>query len=79
MEEIIEKGINIAPSSSHGHFVKSTIKVINLDKINETFLVEEPSILETNNHTTLEINEPCIITCQQVFNPFEQSFNKAKD
>lgn len=45
--------INVAPSSTSGHFITKTNKVINLDNVNETFFVEEPAELVTQNHTTL--------------------------
>ena len=53
--------------------------VINLDNINETFLVEGESQLETKNHTTLQMKEDCLITCQTVYNPFKNAFVKSKD
>lgn len=72
---------NVAPSSTEGHFIKGAKKVVNLDKINETFLVEvtESTILETKNHTSLEIKEDCLITCQVVYNPFEKMYSKSRD
>lgn len=72
---------NIAPSSTEGHHVKGAKKVVNLDKINETFFVEveEGAILETKNHTSLEIKESCLITCQVVYNPFSKMYNKSID
>jgi len=71
--------VNVAPSSTEGHFIKGAKKVVNLDKVNETFLVEGPSVLETKNHTSLEIEEDCLITCQVVYNPFEKMYAKSKD
>jgi len=71
--------VNVAPSSTEGHHVKGAINVVCLDKINETFKVYGPSVLETKNHTTLEMPESCIITCQVVYNPFEQMYQKSKD
>jgi hypothetical protein len=43
--------VNVAPSSTEGHFVKGAKQVINLDNVNETFLVEGRAVLETKNHT----------------------------
>ena len=74
-----EMKTNIAPSSTHGHFIEMTKKVIELDKINETFYVEEPSELTTNNHTTIINDEECIITCQQVYNHFTGKSIKSQD
>lgn len=71
--------VSIAPSSTHGHFVKGAKKVIALDEINETFLVEGSSILETKNHTTLNMPQDCLITCQTVYNPFTEMYDKSRD
>lgn len=71
--------INIAPSSEEGHFVKGAEQVINLDKINETFLVKGKAVLVTKNHTSLNIEEDCLITCQTVFNPYSKLYEKSKD
>lgn len=79
METTTIKHVNVAPSSTEGHFVKGAKQVINLDKVNETFLVKGRSILETKNHTTLEIEEDCIITCQMVYNPFSKMYSKSLD
>ena len=77
--ETIER-VNISPSSTEGHFVKGAKRVINIDNVNETFLVEGESVLETKNHTTLEIKEKkALITCQQVYNPFRKMFEKSRD
>lgn len=76
--ETIER-VNVSPSSDHGHFVKGAKNVINLDQVNETFKVEGAAVLETKNHTTLELKESCLITCQQVFNPFSKMFEKSRD
>lgn len=73
------KEINVAPSSTEGHFVKEAHKVINLDEVNETFLVEGSSKLVTKNHTTLNMDEDCMITCQTVYNPFLEAFEKSRD
>lgn len=73
------KAINVAPSSTEGHFVKDASKVVNLDAVNETFLVEGKSKLVTKNHTTLDMKEDCLITCQTVYDPFNEVFIKSKD
>ncbi len=73
------KTVNVAPSSAEGHFVKDAKKVVNLDTVNETFLVRGKSSLETKNHTTLEMQEDCLVTCQTVFDPFKGVFVKSKD
>lgn len=71
--------VNVAPSSTEGHFIKGAKNVINLDKVNETFSVIGSSILETKNHTDLKREESCLITCQVVFNPFAKMYTKSKD
>lgn len=74
-----ENKVNVAPSSSHGHFIEGAEKVINLDKVNETFHVKGRSELTTNNHTALNVGEDCLITCQTVYDPFTGAFNKSRD
>lgn len=76
--ETIER-VNVAPSSTEGHFVKQAKNVVNLDKINETFKTEGACVLETKNHTSLEIQEDCIITCQVIYNPFSKMYSKSQD
>lgn len=71
--------VNVAPSSDNGHYVANASQVVNLDKVNETFIVEGESKLETKNHTTLEMVEDCMITCQTVFNPLSKMFEKSRD
>lgn len=78
MENVLKR-INVAPSSTEGHFVEQSKKVVNLDKVNETFLVEGKSKLTTKNHTTLDMKEDCLITCQVVYDPFQKAFEKSKD
>lgn len=74
-----QKLVNVAPSSTEGHFVKNAINVVNLDKVNETFKVEGESELVTKNHTSLKMKENCLITCQVVYNPFKDVFTKSRD
>jgi hypothetical protein len=75
----VKTKVNVAPSSTEGHFIEGAKKVINLDNVNETFLVEGKSTLTTKNHTSLEIEEDCLITCQMVYNPFSKMFERSKD
>lgn len=76
-----EQLINVAPSSTDGHYVKGAKNVVVLDEVNETFLVEGPSKLVTRDtkHTTLEIDEDTLITCQNVYDPYRQAFEKSRD
>jgi hypothetical protein len=78
MENVTEK-VLVSPTSVAGHYVKGAKKVVNLDNINETFLVEGAAVLETSNHTTLEMPTDCLITCQTVYNPFTEMYNKSRD
>lgn len=71
--------INVAKQSTSGHYVEKAKKVVNLDAVNETFLVEGESQLTTKNHTTLEMKEDCLITTQKVYNPFAKMFQRAQD
>lgn len=71
---------NIAPSSNNGHFVEgNNTQVIDLDLVNETFVVTGKSTLTTKNHTSLSMDENCVITCQQVYDPLKGAFEKSRD
>ena len=78
MKKIMEK-VNVAPSSDEGHYVENATNVINLDEVTESFKVSGKSILTTKRHTTLPIDEDCLIHCQLEYNPFKQMFEKSKD
>jgi len=71
--------VNVAPSSTEGHFVENAKAVVNLDEVNETYMVSGASKLVTKNHTSLDMAEDCLITCQTVFNPFARAFAKSRD
>lgn len=71
--------INVAPSSIEGHFVQNAKQVINLDDVTETFRVKGDSELVTKNHTSLKLQDDCLISCQVEFNPFSKMFEKSKD
>lgn len=72
-------GINIAPSSETGHFIQEATQVVNLDEIKETFLVEGKAKMVTKNHTTLEVQNGGLVTCQVVYNPFAEMFERVRD
>lgn len=78
MEQLTKK-INVAPSSDEGHYVENAVNVINLDEVTESFRVEGKSQLTTKRHTTLNIDEDCLIHCQLEYNPFSKIFEKTKD
>lgn len=74
------KKVNVAPSSDEGHFVKGARNVIDLEREKtETFIVEGKSQLVTKNHTTLEMNDDCLINTQVVYNPFMEMYEKVVD
>jgi hypothetical protein len=77
--ETAVKKVNVAPSSESGHYIEGAKQVINLDEVNETFVVKGESKLTTKNHTTLIIPDDCIITTQVVYDPFKETFIKSKD
>lgn len=71
--------VNVAPSSVEGHFVENAQQVIDLDRVNELFYVKGKSKLTTKNHTSLIIKEDCVISCQNVYNPFSRMFERSRD
>ena len=78
METAVRK--NIAPSSDNGHFVEGkNVQVIDLDTAGETFIVNGKATLTTKNHTSLDMTETCVITCQQVYDPLKGAFEKSRD
>ncbi len=72
---------NIAPSSTHGHFLQNAKNVVNLDEINETFLVEVEGETEmvSENHLDLPVNEDCLVICQKTFNGFSALYERSQD
>jgi len=79
MKTAVLNGVNVAPSSTSGHFVQGAENVINLDQVAETFFVKGKSKLVTKNHTTLKQEKDCLITTQVVYNPFAKMFEKSRD
>lgn len=75
----MEKMVNVAPTSTSGHFIKGAKNVVNIDNINDTYFVDGESELVTQNHTTLKQDNSCLITTQMVFNPFSKMFEKSLD
>lgn len=74
------KEVNVASKeSTSGHFTKGAKKVVMLNDITETSFVEGDCILTTKNHTDLQMKSDCLITIQQVYNPFSKMFEKSKD
>jgi len=72
-------GVNVAPSSTSGHFIQGAEQVVNLDNSAEMFFVKGKNELVTKNHTTLKQQKSCLITTQVVYNPFSKMFEKSKD
>lgn len=73
------KGVNVAPTSTSGHYVQKAEEVILVDQINETFVVKGASLLVTKNHTTLQNEDSGLITCQNVYDPLAGKFVKSRD
>lgn len=73
------KKVNVAPTSDSGHYVEKARRVVQLDEVTEAFFVEGKSELTTKNHTTLEMNDDCLINCQMVYNPFAKMYERSKD
>jgi hypothetical protein len=71
--------VNVAPSSTSGHYIENAKNVVALDNASEIFFVEGPSILTTKNHTTIKNETDCLITPQLVFNPFTKGYVISKD
>lgn len=73
--------VNIAPSSTEGHFIsgEKDTQVVELDVVNETFVVKGASTLSTKNHTSIKEKNDALITCQVAYDPYAQAFNKSKD
>lgn len=71
--------VNVAPSSDEGHYVQGAKNVVMLDELTESFLVEGDSELQTKNHTTLQMKETCLVSCQVVYNPFTQMLERSRD
>lgn len=77
--ETLKQKVNVAPSSDSGHFVENAKNVIHLDEVTESFFVEGKSQLTTKNHTTLEMEDDCLINCQVVYNPFAKMYERSRD
>jgi hypothetical protein len=76
----MEKLVNVASKeSTSGHFVEGAKRVVMLDDITETSFVEGNCVLSTKNHTDLKMKSDCLITIQQVYDPFTGLFQKSKD
>ncbi len=71
--------VNVARNSTAGHFVEKAKKVVCLDNVKEAFFVEGDAALTTNNHKTLPLEKDCLITPQQVYNPYSKSLERSKD
>lgn len=79
MQTEVLKKVNVAPSSDEGHFVTGAKQVIDMDAVTESFFVEGESVLETKNHTTLQMKDDCLVNCQMVYNPFAKMYERSRD
>lgn len=74
------KSVNVASKeSTSGHFAKGAKRVVMLNDITETSFVEGDCILSTKNHTDLNMKSDCLITIQNVYNPFSKMLEKSRD
>ncbi|MEI2296456.1 hypothetical protein, partial [Sphingobacterium sp. ML3W] len=67
--------VNVASKeSTSGHYAVNPKRVVMLDDINETRFVEGDCVLSTKNHTDLNMKSDCLITIQNVYDPFSKMF-----
>lgn len=77
--------VNVAPSSSNGHYIEELTettpapRVIELSNEAESFFVDGPSVLKTENHTTIKHNQSVLILTQSVYDPISQLMRRAVD
>ena len=76
--ETIEK-INVAKTSTAGHYVEKAKQVICLDENKEAYFVDGEAELTTKNHQTLPMEKNCLIMPQQVYNPYSKSLERSRD
>jgi hypothetical protein len=66
-------GVNVANASTEGHYVTKHQAVYEIDSLNEQFLVEVPegetALMQSKNHSDLEIAESGMVDCQKIYNP----------
>lgn len=74
-----KQSVNVALTSTEGHFVETDARVVCLDNVKETFFVEGNATLTTKNHQTLPLEKDCLITPQQVYNPYTAMLERSKD
>ncbi|SUJ18947.1 Uncharacterised protein [Sphingobacterium spiritivorum] len=80
MLETTSKSVNVASKeSTSGHFANGAKRVVMLDEINETRMIEGDCVLSTKNHTDLNMKSDCLITIQNVYDPFIKMFHKSRD
>ena len=71
--------VNVAVSSTAGHYVEKAKQVVCLDDVKEAFFVEGKAELTTKNHETLPLEKDCLVMPQQVYNPYSKSLERSKD
>lgn len=70
---------NVAPQSTHGHYIKNAKKVYCISEIKETFVVEGDSIMTSHNHGTTPIGDCSITIPQLVVNPLSGMLERSRD
>lgn len=76
---MIKEKVNIAQTSTEGHFVENHERIICLDEVKEIFFVEGNAILKTKHHQTLNLEKDCLIVPQQVYNPYTKMLERSRD
>jgi hypothetical protein len=71
--------VNVAPTSTDGHFAVKHKRVVCLDANIGTFFIEGKAELRTAKHHTLPTEGNCLIMPQWVYNPYKQMMEKSKD
>ena len=78
----LSNGVNVAPRSSSGHFVKKA-QVVNLDETQEIYSCNvdegETATLETSNHGEITLKEDFTVFTQNAYNPFSKEITKQLD
>jgi hypothetical protein len=71
--------INVAPNSTHGHYINNAKNVIVIDQVKEAFLTEGDSTMTSKNNNETQILDGSLIMPQQVYNPFSKLYERSKD
>lgn len=79
MTELKTATPNVAPQSTHGHYIKDAKAVFCISEIKEAFFVEGDSIMTSINHGQTPIKDGSLQMPQQVYNNYSKSLERSKD